>query len=1043
MPETTSEHLPVVAAERTSSLFFDRRDEVLLAIVNDVLDRDKPHWDLKKLLAPYLHPHGIKEMAASRGLRVAYAVIHLLGSLEQGKATERLEALRAARDEVLTTAKGPLRINAARVLLQIMKELVRAKGDTAKQLTLAHEFRTVTTGKPRMVLRQLRKYHLVEMPEEWNQISFDDHVHDANTKGRKSPTHLIMDAWIKGIRRLSVIYYNYVDPRVADELLQAAKIMDISVHIGVDLSARYRDRFARFVWEPRGFGDAQDFLAFLRRPDMQQFLSDGRKVSNYQHAYVFEALRAYNQRHRFDLGESLGIAAPELDEVDFCSFVGMGQPSLLHLGTFILEGLIPFLREHHATLAQCLCDPNCPDMEKVRAMQERLESLCAEEIVEEYLIPERNPELSDPGDPEAEDLPELIALTPRALMQRIRSLHSLNRVTLVPDGLGVEQVLELLYDCRGDVTHMEIFNLKGDVDSRSAQSVALNKLRLAINDPGPMALKRILLDRIRSLEQGGIDGNVLLDKLNKILGNINAFRTLYRHAPLKASMGSRSTGRSVLTRGMGLVVSATLPRRAQRNLLVRADKREFLPVTVESWRRITCIPSEAVSPMGRRWFQLVRGVPLLSALTFLRKEDWKPVRWTVSMEEQGNVATLGGPRRETDFEIVPPCEKEHQNQSPNWRYLNSRWMNSLKVLVGFIPAFLTFALTKDWWVLAYLGAFIWFGITGFRNVIQSVLGGGGFRRSPLLRWNDYVSWSRISDSLLFTGFSVPLLDWLTKSVVLDGMFGVNTTTSPLLLYTIMALTNGIYITSHNLFRGLPRSAAFGNFFRSVLSIPIAVLFNSIVGLALGFLGTPDVNGVLQRWAAVISKLASDCVAGFIEGLADRKNNISMRLWDYTAKLHQVFQTYSSLEILFPRRDVLEMLQRPDYFFSEVRTARSSLDKVMIVNALDLLYMYMYQPRAASALRVKVAAMTGEERAVFLESQRILLNEREVSKLFVDGIVGRRFSKGLSFYLLRYKWYLRHLDRMVRGLPHAVDLDRPDPRSRMIGEGKNDGIGAGI
>jgi hypothetical protein len=27
----------------------------------------------------------------------------------------------------------------------------------------------------------------VEMPEAWNQVSFDDHVHDANTKGRKSP----------------------------------------------------------------------------------------------------------------------------------------------------------------------------------------------------------------------------------------------------------------------------------------------------------------------------------------------------------------------------------------------------------------------------------------------------------------------------------------------------------------------------------------------------------------------------------------------------------------------------------------------------------------------------------------------------------------------------------------------------------------------------------------------------------------------------------------------------------------------------------------
>ncbi|MGE4292875.1 MAG: hypothetical protein AB7E32_11780 [Desulfovibrio sp.] len=1014
MPELNEEILRNDPQRRVSPLFFDQRDYSLLSIVNDVLERDEPHWGLKKLLAPYLHPHGIKEMAATRGLRVAYAVIHLLGSLERGKANERVEALRAVRDEVLTTAKGSLRTNAARVLLQIMKELVRSKGDFRKQLELAHDFRIVTSGKPRVVLQQLHKYHLVEMPEEWNQISFDDHVHDANSKGRKSPTHLIMDAWIKGIRRLTVVYYNYVDPRVAEELLHAAEVMEISVHVGVDVSARYRDRFARFVWEPRGFADPQEYLGFLRRADVQEFMSAGRKASNYQHAYVFEVMRAYNQRHRLDLGRSLDIEAPLVDEVEFCGFVGMGQPSLLHLGTHILEKLMPLLRERHDKLCACLADGNGGNAEEQHALLERMSRLCAEEIVEQYLIPERNPDLSDPGDPDASDLPELMALTPPKLMQRFAGLHSLNRVTLIPDGLGTDQVLEILFDCRSYITHMEIFNLKGDVDSRSAQSVELNRVRLALNDSSPIALKRILRERIGQLEQGGIEGNDLLDKLNRIIGNINGFRSPYRTTPLKASMGSRSTGRSVLTRGMGLVVAETLPPRSRRHL-AKADKREFLPVTVEAWRRVTCIPHEAAGRLGEKWYALLRSVSWLSGLACRKVSDWKPVRWTVSMEAQGNVATLGGPRKEPDSGLKMSCEQKCKKSRLKFRHLNSRWLNLLKVTVGFIPAFLTFALTKDWWVLAYLGAFIWFGITGVRNVIQSVLGGGGVRRSPLLRWNDYVSWSRICDSLLYTGFSVPLLDWLTKSVVLDHMFGINTSTNPLLLYTIMALTNGVYITSHNLFRGLPHSAAFGNFFRSVLSIPIAVLFNSLVGLGLALWGVPDVNGVLQRWAAVISKLASDCVAGFIEGLADRRSNIEMRRWDYKAKLAQVFECYSALELLFPRKDVLQMLRRPEEFFGEVRTARSSLDKVMMVNALDLLYLYMYQPRAASALRGLVATMSREEREVFLVSQSILENERDVSRLFVDGIVGRNFSKGLSFYLLRYKGYLRGLDRLVQSL----------------------------
>ncbi|MCP4151222.1 MAG: hypothetical protein GY757_25995, partial [bacterium] len=229
-----------------------------------------------------------------------------------------------------------------------------------------------------------------------------------------------------------------------------------------------------------------------------------------------------------------------------------------------------------------------------------------------------------------------------------------------------------------------------------------------------------------------------------------------------------------------------------------------------------------------------------------------------------------------------------------WRYLNSGLKNGLKVLIGFIPAFATFALTKDWWLLAYFGAFIWFGITGLRNVLQSILGGGGFQRSPLLRWNDYVSWERVSDSLLFTGFSVPLLDYVVKTLVLDQLFGITTATNPNALYTVIALANGLYISGHNTFRGLPKGAIFGNFFRTILSIPIAIGLNAAIGGILTAAGIVGVYNILQKWAAVISKTASDFVAGIIEGTADRYNNIRIRSRDYTKKLTQLFDIYARL-----------------------------------------------------------------------------------------------------------------------------------------------------
>jgi len=115
-----------------------------------------------------------------------------------------------------------------------MKELVRIQGDTPRQLELAHDFRIAAAGKPRVIRRLLRRHHLLEMPEAWNQIAFDDHVTMCTPKGANRRRIFIMDAWIKGIRALTVIYYNSVEPEAAMELLEAAQIMEFTSESGLN-----------------------------------------------------------------------------------------------------------------------------------------------------------------------------------------------------------------------------------------------------------------------------------------------------------------------------------------------------------------------------------------------------------------------------------------------------------------------------------------------------------------------------------------------------------------------------------------------------------------------------------------------------------------------------------------------------------------------------------------------------------------------------------------------------------------------------------------
>jgi hypothetical protein len=996
-------------------IIFDRRDHQLLSIVNDVLNKDDAHTSARKLAHYHLHPRGIKEMAESRGLRIAFAVVNLLESLKAGGVDERLAALTSLRDEVLHMAGGSVPRNTARVLIQIMKELVRAHGDQEKQLRLARDFRTAVQGHPRIIRNQLRRYHLLEMPEEWNQLSFDDHVHDANTKGRKSSSHLIMDAWIKGIRRLRVVYYNFLEARFAVELLEAANIMGIDMRIGMEFCGRFRNKFVQIIWVPRGFSDSQDFLCFLEEEPVAAFMAEGKKVSEYQKRYVMAVLEAFNSRHRHALEKTWGIEMAPIEKGELLSFVGTGQASLLHLAQLIHQNMLPSMKARVELLRRSYDHADAEARLEIANQVEKMNRLDWEAILDCYLKPDKNPGISDPNVPQdGPDVPEMLNLSPREIISRLAGLHSGFRITLNLSKVNVEDVIELLYDCEGMITRLEIFNLKDYAAGKTAHIAEISELQRAINQGNVIHLKRLIRRSIHRVESSSFpDRDDRIKQLADILHDIPTLRDLYKGVPLKARIGSDSTGRSPRVHGMGLAIQDTLPRRAQDQIRnPRARSRESIPVRISALRRTTFHPRSSPDAFGRVLYRYLRRVPLLRLLGVEKSSDWVIQEDSTRLEHPGNVVTLGGVQAHADNELtLEPSESEKGRTRLSWRYLNIGLKNGLKAFIGFVPAFATFALTKDWWLLAYFGAFIWFGITGLRNILQSVLGGGGIRRSPLLRWGAYVNWERLTDSLLFTGFSVPLLDYITKTLILDHGFNITIATNPVALYSVMALMNGVYISSHNVLRGLPRGAVFGNFFRSLLSIPVAIGFNAATGGILGAAGVTGVEEILQKWAAVISKAASDLVAGIIEGIADRYQNIRMRLRDYSTKLAQLFETYAKVELLFPEVKTLELLKSPEKFSSAQSGEVSDFRKIMIIDALDLLYFWMYQPRARSALRLLFRRLSDEDRKILIGSQSVLTQQKEITLLFAEGLVGKNFSKALAFYLDHSREYLDVLKRM--------------------------------
>ena len=1005
------------------NFYFDTQDRELITLVNKVVNQRGHTPAGHKFFDASLHPHGIKALAMSREMRVAHAVVKLLDSLEEGQTEDRLRALSTLYDEVLNSAQTRLRRNTARVLIQIMKDLVRAHGDESRQVSLAHDFRRATQGTPRVVRALLERYHLVEMPEDWSQLSFDHHVHDANTKGRKNPTHLIMDAWIKGIRHLTVIYYNFVDQDAAREIMRAAEIMGISVRIGIEFSAPFRGRFVHFIWVPRGFSDTEHFVEFLAEPPLRHLMQLGRQVSLWQQRYVFLALQRWNEVHRLTAAEKLGMDIAPVCEADFRVFVGTGQPSLLHLAEFVHQSFHSQARQRMVALyTQWRTLPEGAEGDEARHRLElqiaALESMTPAAVHDAWLIPERNPDLPSPAvppDPKTvPEVPELLRFTPLALLDWLTSLHSGYRITLNLANLGAEDVLELLWQCQGLITHLEIFNLKEWYEGKLEHLAEINSLQRAINRGSAPPLKRLIRDMLKKYEPycGEPDHVERCAALRTILRNIPSLQGFYRTTPLRTRMGTDSTSRSQKVVGMGLVFTETLTPRGQAYFRRQRAADVEIPFHIDVHRHVSFRHNPLV-PRDHWFTRLVRHIPGLGNYGYIRTQEWASNSSRTRFAEHGNIAPLGGGL----LPSAPQHERRERERAPAAFYLNSRLSNVLKVLAGFIPAVCAFQYTQSWWFLAWFGPIIWFAITGVRNIIQAVMAGGGFHRSTLLRWNSHVSWTRLCDSLMYTGFSVPILELGIRQLFLQDGLGYTVGNHPILVYTCMSVANGLYLASHNIYRGLPYEAVIGNLFRSALAIPVAVFYNGVVEESLLLMGATDPLTLIQPGAAIISKTASDTVAALIEGFADRTNNVRMRRWDYQTKFKQLLNAYAQLELRFPEEDALALLYKPRLLLEKLDQAGEEVKALKIsifINALDCMHFWLYQPRAQDVFMALMREMSEEERIILARSQLVLVQEREVSQLFVDGMVGKDFGRALAFYLDKHEDYLRVM--MKLGVP---------------------------
>ncbi|HMM61922.1 MAG TPA: hypothetical protein PKC25_17525, partial [Candidatus Rifleibacterium sp.] len=198
-----------------------------------------------------------------------------------------------------------------------------------------------------------------------------------------------------------------------------------------------------------------------------------------------------------------------------------------------------------------------------------------------------------------------------------------------------------------------------------------------------------------------------------------------------------------------------------------------------------------------------------------------------------------------------------------WQYLNPGLKNMLRLFAGFSVA-LYWMMNFQFEANLFLGAVfaaIWFMITFNRNVFVDLIASSG---TDFKRWSLHnVNFDNAYQSLIWTGFSVPVMGLVKNNFDLFWPY----------------MQSGMLYESSKFFfirlRNFDRSVIKANFFRSVLSWPVAAVFAPAGNL----MGVPSI---------VQAKFWSDVVAGFIEGGAKFSQRFTLRKRDLTEILPRLY-----------------------------------------------------------------------------------------------------------------------------------------------------------
>lgn len=734
---------------------------------------------------PESHPRGFIKRFRKRRISIVESYVKIIGFLESEKCNERLDALKLLAEHILHSKALKMPLNTARVQMALMKEAVKNRENKRSQMERLRDFSICSFGQPKLIRKYLNELNIIEVPETSQPLKdldmgWDSHVHDNSSYGRKTPTQLIIDAFIKGISRLTVVYNTLSHVEIINEAIEAGRILGVTVNLGLEFAVGEEEEKFHYIYLFPHFENIKQFTRYLDENKSEfSFFLKGIEVNQEQRVQIlndmvgnFNITYLPKLNHGYPEGSIYHLEPLTLQDID--AVIPLKHATRLHMGEVLYNKFKPVLfnRVIHHRSQQKLSDGQYKDnliteweyrniRKKYESTREQYRELNPDKLRAEY-FPRSSSfearsvffELKDVFPRKWSERLTASSENIFAYREHIKIVHPLEH--------GLEKAIAGIIENHRFIGRVEIYNMKDSAQRERHQLETFARFIRLLNSGETEAVKQLMRE-----QQIQFNEAELLECIGFCFKN-----------PIIPACGSDATGRASDIPGMGFIFRKNLAQKQETEYL---KQHYSLPHFI----------SQMMSGSG--------DAP---------PEEHEIV--SMGKSEEAPLLEVG------DENVVCPIPIKRA-----WRYLHPAVKDILYILIGFIPAYYAVGLTY---------ALIWFGITSFRNAVTDIISGRGYRPRE---WHfKNIDFDNLSHSLFWTGFSVPLLSFVKYEFDQLYPFGQEGFLFEFARFFFICIVNGLYLYSHNTLRGFERVTSRTNFFRSVLAWPFAAIFAPLGNLVL-------------------------------------------------------------------------------------------------------------------------------------------------------------------------------------------------------------------